>query len=104
MEIYRTNYITKSEQLKRFSGHLFPMIKIFQENVKNTIFYHTLAESATVAPGSKSRMWHFRPGYGKNRIRNTGINRASPEHMLATLTFGSGGNLYVLWSGHSLPP
>ena len=28
-------------------------------------FHHTLAESTTFAPGSKTRMWYFRPGYGE---------------------------------------
>ena len=27
--------------------------------------HHTLVESATFAPGSKTRMWYFRPGYGE---------------------------------------
>ena len=28
-------------------------------------FHRTLAESATFAPGSKTRMWYFRAGYGE---------------------------------------
>ena len=35
---------------------------------------------------------------GKNRIRNMGIKRDTPEHMFATLAFGSGVNLHVLWT------
>ena len=41
----------------------------------------------------------FGPGMIKNRILNMGIKRATPEHMFATLAFGSGGNLHVLWTG-----
>ena len=36
----------------------------------------------------------------KNRIRNTTINKATPEHKFSTLAFGSGGDLHVLWTVH----
>ena len=41
----------------------------------------------------------FGPGMMKNRIRNMGVKRATPERVFVTLTFGSGVNyLHVLWT------
>ena len=40
------------------------MISYFPAEVRTyTIFRHTLPESTTFAPGSKTRMWYFQPGY-----------------------------------------
>ena len=47
--------------------------------------HHTLAESTTfslLAPKRECSI--FGPGMMKNRIRNMGIKRATPEHMFAT--------------------
>ena len=41
----------------------------------------------------------FGTGMVKNSICNTGIKRATPEHMFDTLAFGSGDNLHMLWTG-----
>ena len=54
-------------------------------------------------PAPKRECGIFGPGMMKNRIRNMGIKRATPEHVVATLTFGRGGNLHVLWTGHLFP-
>ena len=68
----------------------------------NIVFHHILPKSTTFAPGSQTRMYGiFGPGMVKNSIRNTGIKRATPEHMFATLAFGSGDNLHCDL-GHSL--
>ena len=53
-------------------------------------------------PAPKREYGIFGPGMMKNRIRNMGIKRASPEHMFNTLA--SGGNLHVLWTGQLLSP
>ena len=49
-------------------------------------------------PAPKRKCSIFGPSMMKNRIRNMGVKRATPEHMFATLAFGSGGNLHVLWT------
>ena len=49
-------------------------------------------------PAPKRECGTLGQGVMKNRIRNMGIKRATPEHMFATLGFGSGVNLHVLWT------
>ena len=50
-------------------------------------------------PAPKRECGIFGPDMMKNRIRNMEVKRATPEHMFATLAFGSGGNLHELWTG-----
>ena len=48
-------------------------------------------------PAPKRECGFFGPGIMKNRLRNMGIKRATPEHMFAIHAYGSGGNLHLLW-------
>ena len=53
-------------------------------------------------PGRKYHIRVLEPG-AKVVLSQHGVKRATPEHIFATLAFGSGGNLHVDWT-NSLPP
>ena len=50
-------------------------------------------------PAQKRECGIFSPGMVENSIGDKGIKRATPKLMFNTLTFDSGVNLHVLWTG-----
>ena len=48
--------------------------KFFPPQVRNILFHHTLPESTTFVPGSKMRMWYFRPTYGEKQYMSNAQN------------------------------
>ena len=61
-----------------------------QYSSEKVIFRHTLPESDTFAPVSKTRMWYFRPGYDEKYYTHQGINWPAHISCLPTISLRCG--------------
>ena len=98
--------ILTSEQIKNTIFSIFKIISlnslIFIE-MRKYFFTIPCPKVPLSLPAQKRECGIFGPGMVKNSIRSTGVKLASPHLVFATLAFGSGGNLYEIWTVQDFP-